>query len=59
MGSKEVKQPGRPKAEPTRPIMIRIRVIDIPDYLEMGGARYVKRMIKEYQEHKAGKKDIK
>jgi hypothetical protein len=38
---------GRPKAEPTTPVMLRLTDRQRDKYLELGGARWVKRLIDE------------
>lgn len=48
MEKPEVKRPvGRPIAEPTKPAMIRLTEPQRVKYLELGGARWVKRLIGE------------
>lgn len=39
------RKPGRPKAEPTTPVMLRLTDVQRKAYLERGGARWVKRLI--------------
>lgn len=41
------KKPGRPPAPPTKPAMIRLTEVQRVKYLELGGARWVKRLIDE------------
>ena len=43
----ESKKPGRPVSEPTKPAMIRLTEAQRVKYLELGGARWVKRLIDE------------
>lgn len=38
---------GRPKAEPTRPVSIRLTAAQHAAYIERGGARWVKRLLSE------------
>lgn len=38
---------GRPKAEPTKPALIRLTESQRIKYLELGGAKWVKRLIDE------------
>ena len=40
-------KPGRPVSEPTKPAMIRLTEAQRVKYLELGGARWVKRLIDE------------
>ena len=40
-------KPGRPVAEPTKPAMLRLTEAQRVKYLELGGARWVKRLIDE------------
>ena len=40
-------KPGRPVSEPTKPAMIRLTEAQRLKYLELGGARWVKRLIDE------------
>ena len=42
-----MKKPGRPVAEPTKPAMLRLTEVQRIKYLELGGARWVKRLIDE------------
>ena len=44
------KRPGRPIAEPTYPVMLRLTEPYKSKYLELGGARWVKRLIGEAME---------
>ena len=44
---KSKQKPGRPVAEPTKPAMIRLTEAQRAKYLELGGARWVKRLIDE------------
>lgn len=41
------RKPGRPKAEPTTPVMLRLTEVQRINYLERGGARWIKRLINE------------
>jgi hypothetical protein len=41
------RKPGRPKAEPTTPISIRLTKAQHTAYIELGGARWVKRLLSE------------
>ena len=41
------RKPGRPKAEPTYPAMLRLTAAQRRVYLERGGARWVKRLLDE------------
>ena len=41
------RKPGRPVAEPTQPVMLRLTHAQNAKYLELGGARWVKRLIDE------------
>ena len=41
------RKPGRPVAEPTKPVMLRLTKTQNDKYLELGGARWVKRLIDE------------
>ena len=41
------RKPGRPVAEPTKPVMLRLTQTQNDKYLELGGARWVKRLIDE------------
>ena len=43
----EPNKPGRPVSEPTKPAMIRLTEAQRVKYLELGGARWVKRLIDE------------
>ena len=45
----EKRKPGRPKSEPTYPAMLRLTKIQRSKYLELGGARWVKRLLNEAQ----------
>jgi len=38
---------GRPPAEPTKPAMIRLTDVQRVKFLELGGARWVKRLLNE------------
>ena len=38
---------GRPKAEPTRPVSIRLTAAQHAAYIERGGARWLKRLLNE------------
>ena len=38
---------GRPKAEPTRPVSIRLTAAQHAAYIERGGARWIKRLLSE------------
>ena len=44
---KPMGKPGRPRSEPTRPVMLRLTEVQRKKYLERGGARWVKRLIDE------------
>jgi len=39
---------GRPRAEPTKPAMVRLTERQRVKFLELGGARWVKRLIDNY-----------
>ena len=41
------RKPGRPKAEPTKPAMLRLTETQHKAYLDKGGARWVKRLLDE------------
>lgn len=41
------RKPGRPKAEPTKPVMIRLTEVQRMKYLDLGGARWIKRLVDE------------
>ena len=41
------RKPGRPKAEPTKPALIRLTEPQRVKFLELGGARWVKRLLNE------------
>jgi len=41
------RKPGRPKGEPTKPVMLRLSVPQHKTYLDKGGARWVKRLLDE------------
>lgn len=43
----EKRKPGRPKAEPTKPALIRLTEPQRVKFLELGGARWVKRLLNE------------
>ena len=43
---------GRPKAEPTKPVMTRLTDAQRLKFLELGGARWAKRLIDEQIENK-------
>lgn len=50
--SKEKRKAGRPPAEPTKPAMLRLTERQRIKYLELGGSRWVKRLIDESTEGK-------
>jgi len=41
------RKPGRPKAKPTKPAMLRLTEAQHKAYIELGGARWVKRLLDE------------
>ena len=41
------RKPGRPVAEPTRPATLRLKESQHAEYMDLGGARWVKRLIDE------------
>lgn len=41
------RKPGRPKAEPTFPAMLRLTKAQHTAYIALGGARWVKRLLAE------------
>ena len=42
---KPMGKPGRPRSEPTKPVMLRLTETQRKKYIERGGARWVKRLI--------------
>lgn len=46
---------GRPKAEPTTPVMLRLNEAQRLKFLELGGARWAKRLLDEAIEQTKGK----
>ena len=41
------RKPGRPYAEPTQPVSVRLTKAQHAKYIELGGARWLKRMLDE------------
>jgi hypothetical protein len=46
---------GRPKAEPTTPVMLRLTEAQRLKFLELGGSRWAKRLLDEAIEQTRGK----